>query len=530
MEQGQLLYGRRLREEGQEILVFVDQGPVGLTGGRGQVVHGLDPAWIGLLGMVVGARLEDRGEHGVEVASSQAADAVLEGDYLSLLCYSDLAVQGAWRLGHDRLIAGTAASTGAASASMEEAQLYAVLAGQRGEESLCLVQGPVARNVARVLAGIAVAEHDLLQVPAAGHRRSVEWVLQQAPQHVGRPLQVLHGLEEGSDAQEAPRAPAALVRLQQPRPAREQLDAEDVARLVAHAKDKGLYRRLGESVRGLPDAFEGFEHLNGGFGDVIWVFGERPWIGDQAAQERRAVFFGHVEYVLARARGHQLCGRLHNPGTLLANVEFREVEAEDLRLADQVSKTPLGDPLVPVALQASVDDAKVIQEVRHARVGRLSPGVLERAPQALGHEQELPAVDLVGIVVPVTLHHLGHEPFVALYGLRQLLRDCGQLRRLAHVLGQGQGRGTMALQDQLAVEGEGRAQGLGPDERVPVLVPADPGAEAQDPPEARGPPRKAAGQFVLELPVHFEGRGDQGVLEEPQRTLYLVLDLGSADP
>jgi hypothetical protein len=100
---------------------------------------------------------------------------------------------------------------------------------------LRLVQGPIARDVARVLAGITVTEHDLLQVAAPRERRAVKGVREQAAQHDGGPLQVFYALEERRDPEVVRRAPAPFVYLQESDPACEELYAEDVARLVGHA-------------------------------------------------------------------------------------------------------------------------------------------------------------------------------------------------------------------------------------------------------------------------------------------------------
>src|SRR3712207_3401042 len=206
--------------------------------------------------MIVGPSFEDRRAHGIAGAAWPAAPAVIVRGELAPLCFPDPAVEGARGLRHYGLVARPAAPAGAAAAPVEEPQLHAVLAGNGGEVSLGLVQGPVTRHIAGVLAGIAVAEHDLLQVATLGQRGAVEGVLEQATQHLGGSLQVVDALEERRDPDLICRAPAALVNLQQPGQAREEQYTQDVARLVGHAQDKGLYRRLREGIRGLPDAIE----------------------------------------------------------------------------------------------------------------------------------------------------------------------------------------------------------------------------------------------------------------------------------
>jgi hypothetical protein len=98
------------------------------------------------------------------------------------------------------------------------------------------------------------------------------------------------------------------------------------------------------------------------------------------------------------------------------------------------------------------------------------------------------------------------------------------------VVSQPQHGGEVPFQYHLAVEAQGDRDHLGPDERVAVLVPADPRTELQDPSQARCAPRKLALELILKLPVRLEGRRDQGVLEKVQGALYLLLDLGASRP
>ena len=83
----------------------------------------------------------------------------LSGDHLSLLGNPDPAPQRTRGLGHDRLVARPSSSSCAAARPWKSLRFYTVLARDRAEEALHLVQCPVTRDVAGVLARIAVAEH-----------------------------------------------------------------------------------------------------------------------------------------------------------------------------------------------------------------------------------------------------------------------------------------------------------------------------------------------------------------------------------
>src|SRR5918997_1602549 len=68
-------------------------------------------------------------------------------------------------------------SSCAAAPPVEEPEVHTVLARDRAEKALRLVQRPVARDVTGVLTRVAVAEHYVLEVVALGERGAVEGVL-----------------------------------------------------------------------------------------------------------------------------------------------------------------------------------------------------------------------------------------------------------------------------------------------------------------------------------------------------------------
>ncbi len=55
-------------------------------------------------------------------------------------------------------------------------------------------------------------------------------------------------------------------------------------------------------------------------------------------------------------------------GALLADIQLRQVEAEDLGLADKIPQSPFSDTH-PAVLQQTVADLKqVVEELGHARI------------------------------------------------------------------------------------------------------------------------------------------------------------------
>ena len=55
-------------------------------------------------------------------------------------------------------------------------------------------------------------------------------------------------------------------------------------------------------------------------------------------------------------------------GALLAHVKLRQVEAEDLGLADQVPEAPSGDARSAILQQAIADRKQVVEKLGHIRI------------------------------------------------------------------------------------------------------------------------------------------------------------------
>ena len=124
---------------------------------------------------------------------------VLGGDHLTLLGDAQRALHRARRLGQDRVVAGSPAAAHGTAATVEEPQPDSGLARRLDQVQLCPVQRPVRGQVAAVLVGVGVAEHDFLAVAAGGHHRAVQRKVQRRFENRRSTLQVVDGLEQRHD-------------------------------------------------------------------------------------------------------------------------------------------------------------------------------------------------------------------------------------------------------------------------------------------------------------------------------------------
>ena len=73
---------------------------------------------------------------------------------------------------------------------------------------------------------------------------------------------------------------------------------------------------------------------------------------------------------------------------LLADIQLRQVEPEDLGLADQIP-SPFGDANSTILQQAIADRRQVVEELGHARISGRESWLLEGQPQALDMNSSL---------------------------------------------------------------------------------------------------------------------------------------------
>jgi hypothetical protein len=145
------------------------------------------------------AGLEQAGRAHGEFVDRGLQVAVLVVQHLALLGELDLAVHRAGRLRQDRLVGRTAAAADGAAAAVEQPAAHAALAGDAQDLLLRLVQVPARGEDAAVLAGIGIAEHDLLLIARGLQQRAVGGVAEQR-EHLLDVRQVLDGLEQRADA------------------------------------------------------------------------------------------------------------------------------------------------------------------------------------------------------------------------------------------------------------------------------------------------------------------------------------------
>ena len=119
------------------------------------------------------AGLQQAGDAHGKFVDSGFGVAVLVAQYLALLGEFDLSVHRARRLGQDRLVGGAAAAADGPAASVKQPALDAVCIGNGDDLFLRLVESPVGCEYAAVLAGVGVAQHDLLALAGAAQQGTV---------------------------------------------------------------------------------------------------------------------------------------------------------------------------------------------------------------------------------------------------------------------------------------------------------------------------------------------------------------------
>src|SRR3712207_8153539 len=131
---------------------------------------------------------------------------------------------------------------------------------------------------------------------------------------------------------------------------------------MGHAQDEGLYRRFRKVIRGSSYTLEGLQHLPRPVRDAPGANRECLGVHDEPPQERRTLPLAHIQQIFARSGGHQLRYGVHYPGALLTNVQLREVEAEDLRLADKVAEATFDDSLVSLLQEAAANEEEILHK------------------------------------------------------------------------------------------------------------------------------------------------------------------------
>ncbi len=191
-----------------------------------------------------------------------------------------------------------------------------------------------------------------------------------------------------------------------------------------------------------------------------------------------------------------------------SDVEFREVEAEDLDHPLERGNAPVGDAAPAVLREAAADQAQIVQELLGLRVAVV--------PEPPPHEGELPAVRLE-LVACSDLGGVGRQ-----LGLvaRERLVELGQHVDERSCRGDLDGQRAHLRAVALECNGTGALERLGdrgrPRRRVAVHVAADPRPENEW--------WRRVGNPLTPLAEQLRGRGEQAVLEEPEAVPDLVRD------
>src|SRR5262249_4923639 len=148
----------------QEARRLVDEGAVSPVTRLSELVHGLKPGRFDL----GDSRLwyPECQEHGVQnllqMATTNVCMAVAVGNSFPLLSDLDATTQRLEWLREDRPIGWTTAPANATAAPMKQLQGYAMSLAGRRQGLLGMIELPVRRQIAPILATIRIAKHNLL--------------------------------------------------------------------------------------------------------------------------------------------------------------------------------------------------------------------------------------------------------------------------------------------------------------------------------------------------------------------------------
>ena len=222
------------------------------------------------------------------------------------------------------------------------------------------------------------------------------------------------------------------------------------------------------------------------------------------------------------------CERLSHPSARAAeivgvdaDVELREVKAEELDATAKRGEPPVCHTRPPPLSQAAVDHVEVGGKLGGRLVAGLD-GPLDRVAESPPHEAELAAIRLVEIPAPELLGVRGQGPLVALDrggelpgNANDVARDPRGLRKRSHFR-------RIGLEHERAGSFQRVDDRVRPDRRVAVEIATDPAAEAERSRRAR---QQASVVGEQEL-----GHAHQALLEEPERMPNLVDDARTAGP
>ena len=207
---------------------------------------------------------------------------------------------------------------------------------------------------------------------------------------------------------------------------------------------------------------------------------------------------------------------------VLADVEPREVEAEDLDLADDVAQVPRGGQPAAARAQAALGPPQVGEQLgrRAVALGRMVAG----RPDALAHERERAPVGLLGVELVQLLGELREALGARCEQSRQPLRGTGDALGQRDPLGEQPMRSSRKRRHCSRMRRERLERHGGRHVRVAVAVAADPRAEGQQRRHDRRLVRVGLRDSRLEVAVERGHLVGERRLEEDEPTAHLVED------
>lgn len=316
-----------------EARLLDDDGAVLLRGHDRHLVHELAPLGLGR-DRRVHAVLQRGGREALQSLEAQVLLPEAELDDLALHRHTDGPVDGVRRLGQDGKVRGPATPAHGASAAVEQGELDAVALGHLRHLLLRPVQLPRRGQAAGVLAGVGVADHDLLLALDPVH---VPVHREEALHGRGRRLQVGQPLEQRHHGQRLAHAALAL----------QELHGEHVRGGRRHGDDVGaeaVGRELREDVERADDV-----------GDLVGLGKVRGQQRALASQLRQQPLLPLVLGPLAVRPDAEVRGdgvdHVGVPLRLLPDVQLHQGEPEREHLAQEVQEAPVRDGLVAAVTQ-----------------------------------------------------------------------------------------------------------------------------------------------------------------------------------
>ncbi len=462
LEQRQFVDRRERAEERDERGVGPHQRPVGPLRLPGRVGHHVAAEGRGRRARDVReGREQRRRQRGFEVAIGEPGQAVLERDRFALLGQLQTPGRVAGGLRQDGRVRRSAAASGASAAAVEDGEFDVVARRDCRKVLLRAVDRPLCRQIPAVLGRVGVADHHLDPATPPIEEVGERGLAEQGIDDVAGVLEVVDGLEQRHDGKREAGVPGHLQRPQDGRGSCRPRQNQGVAD--------------GRSVR-------------------------RVEIGD-GLQRRGDAIRRRLE--VARVHPH---------------VHLGDVEAEDLDPAAQRREAAVGDAVAPMGAQAVVDEVEVGAELVGRRVGVRSVGG-QRAPQAVPHHPQLPAIRLLVERRPDVCVDFRHLRRVGFRRRQQRLVHVDDRTRHAQRPGERVEFVEVAADDESPRPIDGLGEGVGAGVGVAVLVAADPRPEANRQRRVRHPPPVVA---------HQRGRDvEEALLEEPQPVANLVDDARS---